>query len=436
MQNIYNKLATAVLSLALAGTAQAQQTPADAQSGAITLTGATIHVGDGTVIENGSISFDDGIITAVGPGANGAGTVINVAGKHIYPGFIAPNTSLGLVEISSVRATDDEDEIGDYLPHVRSIVAYNTESKVVESMRPNGVLLGQIAPRGGVISGTSSVVQFDAWNYEDSIISEDDGIHMNWPSSFRRTGWWAEPGPTLPNKEYSKQLDAARTFLLGAKAYDQNGSKESNLKYGATKGLYDGSQRLFVHVNGEKEILDAIELKKELGIQHMVLVGGYGAHKIAGDLKKENIPVLAQRVHDLPGFDDEDYDLPYRMPMILSKAGVLVGLENAGSMERHQMRNLPFYAGTTAGYGMNKEEALKLVTSNTAKILGIDDRYGSLEVGKSATLFVSDGDALDMRGNMLRHAFIDGRKISLDTHQSELYERYSNKYKHTMPSRN
>jgi len=135
------------------------------------------------------------------------------------------------------------------------------------------------------------------------------------------------------------------------------------------------------------------------------------------------------RPHSTPNNDYEDYDYPYKLAKLLQDEGVLVAIEGSGQMERMNSRNLPFYAGTVAAFGMDKEDALKLITSNTAKILGIDDNYGSLEKGKSATLFISEGDALDMRTNILSHAFIDGREVSLETHQTELWKRYSNKYK-------
>src|SRR5690606_13421417 len=167
----------------------AQQTPAPKQTQAISIEGATAHLGNGKVIDNALIMFNDGKLTFVGSALTKIarqGTIINAKGKHIYPGFIAPNSTLGLVEIDAVRATEDENEVGTMNPHIRSLIAYNTESKVVESMRINGVLMGQITPRGGRISGTSSVVQFDAWNWEDAVIKEDDGIHINWPNPFSR----------------------------------------------------------------------------------------------------------------------------------------------------------------------------------------------------------------------------------------------------------
>ena len=194
------------------------------------------------------------------------------------------------------------------------------------------------------------------------------------------------------------------------------------------QGAFDGTQKLYVYADGEKEIIDGITLAKNSGIKSIVLVGGYHAYKVTDFLKKNDIPVLVQFTHNRPSFEDDDYDLPYKLPKLLVDAGILVGLENTGRMERMNGRNLPFYAGQIVGQGLDKEKALQLITGNTAKILGIDDTYGTLEVGKSATLFISEGDALDMRTNQLTHAFIDGRLLSLETHQTELWKRYSEKY--------
>jgi len=407
----------------------AQQTPAPAQNGAITIKGATAHIGNGQLIENSTIVFENGKIIAIGnENIVSKGREINAQGKHLYPGFIAPAKPLGLIEVNAVRASNDADELGEFIPNVRSLIAYNAESKVVESMRPNGVLLGQIAPQGGRISGTSSIVQFDAWNWEDAAIKADDGIHLHWPSTFRRGRWWAgEPRGYLPSKKYQEEIEEVITFLKNAKAYKNSNNVSKNEAYNAMKGIFDGSQKLYIYADGEKEIIDAITTTKENGANHVVLIGGYQANKIIPFLKQNNIAVLVQHTHNLPSKDDDDYDLPYKLPKLLHDGGLLVALENSGT-SNFQTRNLPFYAGQLVGQGMDKETALQLITGNTAKILGIDSKYGTLEVGKSATLFISEGDALDMRTNKLTNAFIDGREISLETHQTELWKRYSEKY--------
>ncbi len=413
----------------------AQQTPAAKQTKDIAITGATAHIGNGTVIEHSLIILKEGKIFMVVDGRTAKidisnMTQIDASGKHVYPGFIVPNSTLGLIEIDAVKATDDDDEIGDFNPHIRSVIAYNAESKIVESMRPNGVLVGQIAPRGGRISGTSSIVQFDAWNWEDATVKADDGIHMNWPSSFSRGRWWLGEDPGLKaNDKYSEQVNEVTSFFNETKAYASGDQSKVNLPYKATIGLFDGSKKLYIHVDDEKGITDAINFANENKVKSMVVVGGAEAYKVADLLKQNNIPVLLQRVHSRPSADDDDYDMPYKMATLLTEKGVLVALEVSGQMERMNARNLPFYAGTTVAHGLSKEQALQLITLNPAKILGIDTIYGTLESGKSATLFISEGDALDMRTNQLTHAFIDGRLVSLETHQTELWQRYSNKYK-------
>lgn len=410
----------------------AQQTPAPKQSKSILILGAKAHIGNGSVIENSLVSLVNGKIVTIGdatlmkPAKHDI--VIEAYGKHLYPGFIAPNSTLGLVEIDAVRASDDESEIGEFNPHVRSIIAYNAESKLVETTRPNGVLLAQITPRGGRISGTSSIVQLDAWNWEDALVKENEGLHLNWPRSYSRAGWWAEPGGIESNKNYEPQIKEIQTYFDNAFAYLNSKNDKKDLPFEAMKGLQSGEKILYVNANGEKEIIDAVLFKKKNNIQKMVIVGGYYAFKVAQLLKENNVSVLLKRIHDLPLLEDEDVNLPYKNAKLLVDAGVLVGLQNAGDMERMQTRNLPFYAGSCAAWGLTKEQALQLISGNTAKILGIDNNYGTLEVGKSATLFLSDGDALEMKSNIISLAFIDGRQISLESHHTELNERYKGKF--------
>ena len=410
----------------------AQQVPASKQTGIITIKGATAHIGTGTIIENSAVVFENGIIKEIGKSTtiSDQGTVIDATGKHLYPGFIATNTTLGLIEIDAVRATDDEKEIGVYNPHIRSLIAYNAESKIVESMRPNGVLIAQVAPRGGTISGRSSVVQLDAWNWEDAVIKKDDGIHINWPSPYKRGRWWLGEDPMLkPDKDYQNKVNALISYMAQARVgANVDHLENKNIEFDALSGIFEGKQRLYIHADFKKAIVDALFFIKENKIKYPVLVGASEAYKTVDLIKEGNVPVLLERTHSLPTYDDDDYDQPYKQAKMLSDANILVGLQNSGDMERANTRNLPFQAGTVVAHGLDKEKALGLITLNNAKILGIDNRLGSLEVGKDATLFISIGDALDMRTNQLEKAFINGREISLNTHQTQLWKKYSQKY--------
>ena len=421
-----------ILFFLLIGNSFAQQTPASKQSTAFSIEGATAHLGDGTVIDDSLIMFTNGKITFVGSAKMRIarqGTIINAKGKHVYPGFIAANSTLGLGEIDAVKASLDVQEVGTMNPHIRSLIAYNAESKVVESRRPNGVLMGQITPRGGRISGTSSVVQFDAWNWEDAAMKIDGGIHMNWPRSITYGRWWLGEDPAAkPSKNYAKSIARLNEYMNDAKSYLNGTKSPKNLELEALKGILDGSKKLYVHTHGEKEITDAVQFAKNFGFK-LVIVGGDKSYKVADVLVKNKVPVILERAHRIPSGDDSDYDFSYKLAKLLLDKGIVVAVGMDGQMERMNTRNLPFYVGTYAAHGIDKEEALKMITSNAAKILGVDDKVGSLTVGKDATLFISKGDALDMRGNIISEAFIQGRKLSLETHQTRLWKRYSNKYK-------
>jgi len=407
----------------------AQQTPGAPQSQSILITGATAHLGDGTVLENSALGFSEGKIVEINSSdaiQNSYDRTIDARGKHLYPGFIALNATLGLVEIDAVRPTNDVDELGQFIPHIRSIIAYNAESRIVESVRPNGILTAQICPRGGSISGKSSVVQLDAWNWEDAALKTDEGIHLNWPSPYQSGRWWLGEDPTLKaNKNYPKQVQSIRSFFEQAQAYHQNSKgQRTNLPLAAMKGVFEGQTQIYVHASQEKQIVDAIVFLKSLGLEKIVLVGGEDGTKQVQFLKKHKIPVVINQPHTLPKGEDDDPKETFKRAATLQKAGLVVGIDVRGRMERMNTRNLPFYAGSFAAYGMDKEEALGLITLNAAKILGMDAQLGSLAVGKDATFFLSAGDALDMRTNQLEHAFIQGRELSLETHQTQLWKRY------------
>ena len=417
-----------VCSLAIA---TAQQTPAANQAKSILIQGATLHIGDGSVLENGMLGIDNGKIVELGEAGtqqNSYATTIDAKGKHLYPGFIAANSTVGMVEIDAVRPTNDLNEIGTFLPHIRTIIAYNAESKVVESLRPNGILTAQIVPTRGRIAGSSSVVQLDAWNWEDASLKTDEGIHVYWPRSYRRGNASKGEDPLVyDQKNYSKQVDELKQYLVKAKTF-QKGERPKSLPNAALAGVFTGAQQVYLHAKEKRQILDGIELLKKQGIQHIVLVGGDDAHLVLPYLKEHNIPVILSRPHRLPNTADEDVKLPFKMAKLLMDAGLTITIDVSGRMERMNTRNLPFYAGTFAAYGVAKEKAVEMITLNAAKILGIDERLGSLEVGKDATVFIAEGDALDMRTNQLSHAFIQGREISLETHQTELWKRYMEKF--------
>ncbi len=398
---------------------------------AIALTGATIHTATGQVIDNGVIVFNKGIITAVG----GVGTAydkantetIDLKGKSIYPGLISPANELGLTEIDAVRSTNDMAEVGGINPHVRALIAYNTDSELIPTVRSNGILITQATPQGEIVAGTSSIMQMDGWNWEDAALKKDDGIHINWVGYFKRDfDFNTFTVSTKKNDKRDETLREVDKTFNDAIAYIQAKPAVINVKMEAMRGLFDGSKILYISADYGKEIIEAIQFAKSKGVKKIVITGGEESLLAADFLKENNIPVILNATHRLPNSADDDTDISYKLPYLLAQKGILVGLGYIGLNWR--TRNLPFLAGTVAGHGMDKEEALKLITANNAKILGIDKMVGTLEVGKHATLIVSAGDVLDMRTAKVEHAFIQGRKVDLDDKQKRLYRKYSEKY--------
>ncbi|PHN02604.1 amidohydrolase family protein [Flavilitoribacter nigricans] len=415
------------------GTAQTRVVPAPAQDTPILLQGATIHTGTGDVIENGIVAFADGKITAVGPAGTsvtdqGNYEVMDVSGKHIYPGLVLTSSDLGLVEVSSVRATADFAEQGDINPNVRSIVAYNTDSELIPTFRFNGILLAQTAPRSGVISGSSSVVQLDAWNWEDAAYHTDDAIHMGWPNKEFSPRWWMGETNSRPNPNYDKTVSEVDQLFTDAAAYGRIGNPDIiNLKLKAMQGLFDGSKALFIGTNDAKAIISAVKMARKHGVQRIVVDGGYEALLIKDFLVENKIPVILSDIHGLPSYDHEDTIFPYKMAKEFSDAGIEIIISGGAG---YAARNMPFYAGTAVAYGLDYEEAIKAMTLNPAKALGIADRAGSLETGKDAMILIVEGDLLDMRTSKVEQAYIQGRKIQMDARQQWLYKKYSDKYGH------
>ena len=300
--------------------AQQNPVPAKTQSKSILIMNATAHIGDGKVIENSAIGFRDGKLVMVADArlirlaAGAYDSTINAEGMHVYPGFIACNSTLGLVELDAIRPTIDDAETGTYKPSMRAASAYNTDSEIIPTVRSNGVLMGQITPRGGVVSGTSAVMQFDAWNWEDAIVREDDGVHLNWPMVYHRH---YEKGKILLErvKTYDQQWREIQSFFSEAIAYcSVKNPTLIEVRFEALRGVVEGNQNLYVHADDAKSMTEAINFKVQMGIQKMVIVGGYDAVRIADLLKTHNIAIMLGRVHALPDFSDDDIDLPYRLP--------------------------------------------------------------------------------------------------------------------------
>ena len=433
MNKIFFSLAVCLFA-GIAALAQPTIYPAPENKGMILITGATVHTGNGQVMQKADVLINKNKIEKIGanlPVPAGA-QVVDASGKHLYPGLINSITNLGIKEVSGgVPGSDDYQELGTINPNIRSLVAYNTSSRIINVLRSHGLLLANVIPQNEqgsnqLISGTSSVVQLDAWNYEDAAYQIDGQMHLNVPSFVNRRRFNAPARGEDPAKEAIRKIDEVKSYLKNAKAYlGSNGHEHMNLHFEALRPLFEGRQKLFVHADAVPQMLVAIDLKKEMGLD-VVIVGGDDSWQITSLLKENTIPVILREMHALPAAHDDDVDQPFKTPYILQNAGILFAISDNNNETRG--RNLMFNAGTAAAYGLTKEQALSAITLNAARILGIGDRTGSIEVGKDANIIISTGDILDPENSVVTNAFIQGRQIRLENKQTQLAERYKYKY--------
>ena len=416
------------LANALSATAQ-PFLPGTPQAGPMAIVGATAHVGDGTVIEDAVVVFTAGKISYVGP-RSGAPALTGVSqidgtGKDVYPGFIAMDTRLGLVEIDAVRATDDISEVGYFNPNARALIAFNTDSEILPTVRNIGVLIAQVTPGGRGLTGQSSAMAMDGWNWQDAVVGMDEGMHLHWPRAYRQTGWWAEPGGLKKNEDYTKDVKKLEMYFAEAAGYAQASGVVDNPRFRSLKPVFSGERTLYIHANYARELEDAIRFAEAYKIKP-VLVDARDAWMVKDLIAQKGLSVVCGPVHALPERSDDLISQPFETPAELHAAGIPIAFSLSGAWEQ---RRVPHHAGHAVGFGLPYEEAVKALTLTPATMLGIADRVGSLAVGKDATVFLSEGDALDMRTNKVERAFIEGREVDLRSRQSELAAKYREKYR-------
>jgi len=270
-------------------------------------------------------------------------------------------------------------------------------------------------------------MKLDGWNWEDATIYANDGIHLNWPESIMNHRWSSDPIKASEN--YAKEKAEIYSFFEMSKAYaggTNNDAIDNRLE--AMKAIFDGEKRVYIHANELQQLMDLIDFAKHFDLDYPVIVGGYDSHLITRQLVDAKIPVMLVRPHSLPENEEDDVNHCYKLPALLQKGGVKFCIQNEGDMEAMNARNIPFLAGTAKSYGLTEEEAISAISLSSAEIMGIGKIYGSIEKGKSATLFISKGNALDMRTNNVTLALIDGLFMTIENTQEKLYKKYSKKY--------
>ncbi len=409
--------------------------PAPPQTRAVVLRGGTVHPVSGPEIPNGTVVFENGKITAVAADVPGPADaeVIDVTGKHVYPGLISANTVLGLVEIGAVRATVDVAEPGALNPNVRSLTSINPDSELIPVARSNGLLTFVSVPEGGLISGQSAVVRADGWVPQEMAIRSPAALHVRWPDLT------IDRDPRAPKsaEDQQKEMDRAQKTIRDAfeiaRSYwhaRKAGAADfkSDVRWESMMPVFDGTLPVFVHASTAAQIDAALAWAKQAQLK-ITIVGGHDAWRVARQLKETDTPVVIARSMALPLRRDDPYDSAFANAARLHEAGVRFCIATAGreSQPAHE-RSLPFEASMAAAFGLPRDEALKAVTVYPAQILGIADQLGTIEPGKAATLMVTTGDPLDLP-TQVEAAFIDGRRIDLSNRHTRLRDKYLERYR-------
>lgn len=412
--------------LAFGASAAEAQIPAPRQARPIALTGGTIHTVTQGTIENGTIVFENGRITAIGrnveipPGAER----VDITGKHVYPGLIDGYSALGLFEIGGFTQTIDLNELGPINPNVRAEVAFNPESRHIGVARSNGVLVTLSSPEGGLISGLAAAMMLDGWTWEEMALKRAAGLIVLWPNPANE-------------RRYESDLRTLREAFAAAKAYrkaqqaaERGGRRhDTDSRWEAMIPVIEGKVPVIVQANELRQIQDAITWAEEEGVR-LVIRGGRDAWYVADHLREKQIPVLITNVLDSPDRQWEPYDGRYGLARRLHEAGVRFAI--AGASSAAYENRLPYEAGAAAAYGLPAAEALKAVTLYPAQILGLDDRVGSLEPGKDATLLITTGDPLEY-STIIEQAYIQGRKLDMMDQHKEFFEKYMEKIRQARP---
>lgn len=419
--------------LGLAASAASAQVPAPPQQRPIALVGGTVHTVSGDVIENGTVVFDNGVITAVGRDvAIPAGAErIDVSGRHVAPGLIAAHSWMGLYEIGGFTQTIDLTELGPLNPNVKAEVAFNPESRHIGVARSNGVLVTVSSPAGGLISGLAAAMVLDGWTWEAMMLQPGAGLIVNWPSPATMSPWGGggSGGRRVdPEQRYADQIRELRHAFAEARAYrtarraaeNGGGAMDTDPRWEAMIPVLDGEVPVLVNANEVRQIQDAITWAEEEGVR-IVILGGRDAGYVADHLARKDVPVILTTVLSSPLRDWEPYDAVYSLPARLHRAGVKFAI--AGGSTAAYAYRLPYEAGAAVAYGLPMDEALRAVTLYPARILGLDDRIGSIEPGKQATLIVTRGHPLEYEGAVER-AFVQGRAIDMADAQRRFFEKY------------
>lgn len=389
--------------------------------GQILIRGAWIHRGDGSLPVRGDVLIQGDSIAAVGPVVTALPgyQVIEAGGKHLYPALIGLNTPVGLIEIEAVRATRDQAEVGDFTPEVCAYTAFNVDSRVLPTLRANGILYAESAPQGGVIAGQSAVMRLFGRTREEAVVKPIAALHL-YPPSLRPWLYASYEDQKKAVERAQKTWEALDQYLEKAARWCQGDSSEKDLRLRALCPYLRGEYPVIWHVEAAEDIEAVLHLSQKWGLK-AAIAGGSEAPKVASALRKAAVPVILTRTHQLPPAEDAPVDYPYTLPKVLRDSGITVLLAHESFWNQ---RNLSYNAGTAAAYGLSPEESLSLLTDKPAQWLGLR-RLGRIAPGYLASLLLVEGDLLDMPTSTIQKIWLEGREIPLsDNPQEQLFQKY------------
>lgn len=394
--------------------------------GTFALTNATVYTVTKGILTNGTVIIRNGKIEAVGTNITipSGAEVIDCKGQFIYPGMIDSGTRLGLVEVSSDPRTTDFNEVGDIVPQMKALTAVNPNSALIPVTRVSGVTTVIASPEGSMFPGTAALINLHGYT-PDQMYAGFEGVVLNFPNTGRR-GFWDRRTDDEIKKATDKAMEKLNDVWEKATQYHKLDSATNGKGVGyypelqALLPVLRGKQTLLIEANASKDITAALKWIKEKKIKKVVLTGVLEGWRVADEIAKAGVPVIAGPVQAVPSREYDRYDRAYANPGLLRKAGVKVALQTG---QAENVRNLPYHAAYAAAYGMGQEEALKAVTIVPAEIFGLADKLGSIEVGKSATLFICDGDPFETKTN-IKQVFIDGWQIPMVSRQTQLYDEF------------
>lgn len=410
------------------------------KAGTFAITNARIVTVSGAAIENGTILIQDGKIAAVGTTVSVPSGAERIDGKGltVYPGMIDAGTSLGLAEIPlGANATMDVAEVGDNNANAKAITGINPHSSHINVTRVNGITTVLSMPTGGTIAGQAAVINLWGSTQNDMAVVPAFGLVINFPRISTFGGFGGFGAPQIDFNEAVKQRDRRLEDLKKAFKDAENYAKvkdayakdktlpmpKTDLRMEAMIPYVRGERPIIFTAERERDIRSVIKFVEENKVKG-IIAGGQEAWKTADLLAKNNIAVIYTNIYNLPVRDDDAYDYLFEAPSKLQKAGVKFAVSSGDNGA--EVRDLPYHAGLASAYGLSKEEALKSVTLYPAQILGIADKLGSIEVGKTANIVVTDGDLLEPRTNV-KYLFINGRLLPLTSRHTELYEQFKDR---------